>query len=216
VATSVCSVLRPLSQKKSKGGSRSCDARAVESGMPAGMRPRQCPRLQPVVRHDLLSSRQCSSMFVLPSFEGSLPGLQPLDPPHLAAAMTNVDGRAATAERAPGTARLPKIGSVTGRWSDVMLGITWKEARRPVFKPSQSDDGRRKMLTVERLYQGAPASNSKIIRAGDKLLAIDADGSSKDMIGSSVSDMVRMMEQLGTLSHKYSLKKIDLVNILGQ
>lgn len=155
-------------------------------------------------------------MFVLPSFEGSLPGLQPLDPPHLAAAMTNVDGRAATAERAPGTARLPKIGSVTGRWSDVMLGITWKEARRPVFKPSQSDDGRRKMLTVERLYQGAPASNSKIIRAGDKLLAIDADGSSKDMIGSSVSDMVRMMEQLGTLSHKYSLKKIDLVNILGQ
>ena len=119
--------------------------------------------------------------------------------------MTNVDGRAATAERAPGTARLPKIGSVTGRWSDVMLGITWKEARRPVFKPSQSDDGRRKMLTVERLYQGAPASNSKIIRAGDKLLAIDADGSSKDMIGSSVSDMVRIMEQLGILSQKSCL-----------
>ena len=77
------------------------------------------------------------------------------------------------------------------------LGITWKEARRPVFKPSQNDDGRRRLLTVERLYQGAPASNCKLIRAGDKLISFDAEGSSRSMIGGGVGDVVAIMEALG-------------------
>jgi len=77
-----------------------------------------------------------------------------------------------------------------------MLGITWKEARRPVFKPSQSDDGRRRLLTVERIYQGAPASNSKLIRAGDKLISFDAEGTSRSMVGSAVSDMIPIMEAI--------------------
>ena len=28
----------------------------------------------------------------------------------------------------------PRPSALSGRWSDVALGITWKEARRPAFK----------------------------------------------------------------------------------
>ena len=109
--------------------------------------------------------------------------------------MTNLSGK--TASGLSGESRLLKGGAIGGRWSDVTLGITWKEARRPVFKTSQSDDGRRRLLTVERLYQGAPASNSKIIRAGDKLISIDTEGSSRSTIGNGVNEIVKMMERVG-------------------
>lgn len=86
------------------------------------------------------------------------------------------------------------------------LGITWKEARRPVFKPSQNDDGRRRLPTVERLYQGAPASNSQLIRAGDKLISFEAEGSSRSMVGSGVGDVMAVMEAIDKASQDVKLE----------
>ena len=65
--------------------------------------------------------------------------------------MTNVDVKGARTTTAsgptrPGTSRVLNAAPLGGRWSDAILGITWKEARRPVFKAAQgSDDGRRKV-----------------------------------------------------------------------
>ncbi len=106
--------------------------------------------------------------------------------------MTNVDGSGTRVKTAVGHA-----ARTLGRWSDTLLGITWKDVRRAVFKPTQSDDGLRQVVTVERLYQGSPASNSKIIRAGDKLMSIDVVSRSVMGIGCRVKDVAALMEQVG-------------------
>jgi hypothetical protein len=106
--------------------------------------------------------------------------------------MTNVDGSGTRVKTAVGHA-----ARTLGRWSDTLLGITWKDVRRAVFKPTQSDDGLRQVVTVERLYQGSPASNSRIIRAGDKLMSIDVVSRSVMGIGCRVKDVAALMEQVG-------------------
>ena len=79
----------------------------------------------------------------------------------------------------------------SGVWADSRLGIIWREGRRPVIKvemtrrhmncdslfdfelcsqPTRAEDGRRRVLSLERLIHGSVATTCSQLRPGDKLL----------------------------------------------
>ena len=91
------------------------------------------------------------------------------------------------------------------RWVDHGLGISWKVARRQMFLPSRGhpDDGRRQVLTVERLFPGGAAAESKLVLPGDKLVCVEVQGNGAEiMVPGSLADFKRCMEALDTSSQQ--------------
>uniref|UniRef100_A0A7S4P4U1 PDZ domain-containing protein n=1 Tax=Guillardia theta TaxID=55529 RepID=A0A7S4P4U1_GUITH len=88
-----------------------------------------------------------------------------------------------------GTGQKRTRSSVTlgGRFTDNLLGIVWKECRRSVYQSSQFDDGRRKLLVVERILPASPAASSSALRPGDKLVSLTMDGMHRDTIGEGIA-----------------------------
>jgi hypothetical protein len=85
------------------------------------------------------------------------------------------------------------------RWVDHSLGISWKVARRQVFEPvrGQPDDGRRQVLTVDRILPGGPAAENKLVVPGDKLVTVDVQGNGAEiMVARPLADLRSAMEGL--------------------
>ncbi|KAJ1489580.1 hypothetical protein T484DRAFT_1779964 [Baffinella frigidus] len=83
------------------------------------------------------------------------------------------------------------------RWVDHGLGISWKVARRQMFLPFKGypDDGRRQVLTVERLFPGGAAAESRLVLPGDKLVSVEVEGHGMEMmVHGSLSDFKRSLQ----------------------
>eukprot|EP00960_Hanusia_phi_P019092 562532-Hanusia_phi.AAC.1 len=74
-----------------------------------------------------------------------------------------------------------------GRFTDNVFGVVWKECRRSVYQASQFDDGRRKLLVIERILPASPAASSSALRPGDKLVSLTIDGLYRDTVGEGIA-----------------------------